>query len=200
TSGTSDPDFLYCDIEGDSSAFGGNGAGYRYTGLYKDNINSDPLFSDTLYHLSSSSPCVDAGHPDAIYNDPEDPNNPGYALAPALGTVRNDIGAFGGSIVLEIEKFDIKNIQLPEQFILAQNYPNPFNPRTNIQFSIPRTEFVTLKIYNLLGQEVSMLVSDKLTPGNYKYTWDASGLASGSYYYRIKAGTFTETKKLLLLK
>lgn len=90
--------------------------------------------------------------------------------------------------------------KIPNQFVLYQNYPNPFNPRTNIQFSIPKTEIVTLKIYNLLGQEVATLVSNKLNPGNYTYTWDASGFASGVYLYKIEAGSFVESKKLLLLK
>ena len=89
---------------------------------------------------------------------------------------------------------------IPYIFSLSQNYPNPFNPITSIQFSIPRTEFVTLKIYNLLGQKVATLVSEKLTPGKYTYTWDASDYASGVYLYRIEAGSFTESKKLLLLK
>ena len=88
----------------------------------------------------------------------------------------------------------------PENFQLSQNYPNPFNPTTTIEFSIPKTEFVKLKIYNLLGQEVAALVSDKLPPGNYKYTWDASAFASGIYYYKIEAEKYTKTRKLILLK
>jgi hypothetical protein len=89
---------------------------------------------------------------------------------------------------------------LPLTFDLKQNYPNPFNPRTTIEFSIPKTEFVTLKIYNLLGQEVAALVSEKLTPGNYKYTWDASGFASGLYYYQIKSSEFQKVKKMIVIK
>jgi len=85
-------------------------------------------------------------------------------------------------------------------FTLKQNYPNPFNPYTTVEFSIPNFEFVTLKIYNILGQEVATLVSDKLTPGNYNYTWDASTFASGIHYYSIEAGSFLQTKKLLLIK
>jgi hypothetical protein len=86
------------------------------------------------------------------------------------------------------------------QFELSQNYPNPFNPETTIEFLITKTEFVTLRIYNLLGQEVITLVADKLTSGNYKYTWDASDYASGIYYYKIQTGKYTKTRKLILLK
>jgi len=88
----------------------------------------------------------------------------------------------------------------PDVFTLSQNYPNPFNPTTTIEFSIPKTEFVTLKIYNLLGQEVAPLVSDKLNTGNYTYPWNASAFASGVYYYKIEAGGFIQTRKLILMK
>ena len=89
---------------------------------------------------------------------------------------------------------------IPKIFNLKQNYPNPFNPTTTIEFSIPKTEYVTLKIYNLLGQEVSELVAKRLIPGKYNYTWDASKLASGVYIYRITAGNFETSKKMLLMK
>jgi hypothetical protein len=106
--------------------------------------------------------------------------------------------------------FDIQNAAVtniseipvsPINYKLYQNYPNPFNPSTTIEFSIPKTEFVTLRIYNLLGQEVAALVSEKLTPGNYKYTWDASGFVSGMYYYRLRTDSGkNQSRKLLLLK
>jgi N-acetylneuraminic acid mutarotase len=89
----------------------------------------------------------------------------------------------------------------PAQFMLHQNYPNPFNPSTTIEFSLPKSDFVTLKIYNLLGQEVEELVAKRLTPGNYKYTWDASDLSSGVYYYKIQTSDgFVQSKKLIVLK
>jgi hypothetical protein len=93
-----------------------------------------------------------------------------------------------------------KKHNIPQKFLLKQNYPNPFNPITTIEFSIPKAEFVTLKIYNLLGQEKITLVSDKLTSGNYTYSWDASGYASGIYYYTLVTGEYSQTKKLLLIK
>ena len=95
---------------------------------------------------------------------------------------------------------DKDRLQILSSYQLSQNYPNPFNPTTTIEFSIPRTEFVTLKIYNLLGQEVVTLVSENLTAGNYKYTWDAGSLASGVYMYKIETGSFTQTRKLILMK
>ena len=91
-----------------------------------------------------------------------------------------------------------KNI--PFEYSLHQNFPNPFNPTTNIQFTIPKTEFVSLKIYNLLGQEISTLFSEKLKSGTYQYTLDASSLASGVYLYHLQAGEYVETKKMILLQ
>jgi len=95
---------------------------------------------------------------------------------------------------------DKANNKFPDDISLSQNYPNPFNPNTTIELSIPKTEFVTLKIYNLLGKEVEEIVAKRLIPGNYKYNWDASKFASGVYYYNIKAGSFNQSKKLLYLK
>jgi len=85
-------------------------------------------------------------------------------------------------------------------FMLYQNYPNPFNPSTNIEFSIPKSEFVTLKVFNILGQEVATLVSEKLAAGNHKYDWPASSLASAVYLYRIQTADYVETKKMILLR
>jgi len=89
---------------------------------------------------------------------------------------------------------------LPQGFVLSQNYPNPFNPITNIEFRIPYSKFVTLKIYNLLGKEVATLVSNKLNQGNHTYTFDGKNLASGVYYYQLVAGEFQDVKKMILLR
>ena len=89
---------------------------------------------------------------------------------------------------------------VPNRFILEQNYPNPFNPSTTFEFSIPKTEFVTLKIYNLLGQEIATLVEKQLTAGSYSYFWDATGFASGVYYSKIEVENYTQTRKLILMK
>ena len=105
-------------------------------------------------------------------------------------------------------KSEKKHSIIPDNFNLFQNYPNPFNPSTAIEFSNPRTEFVTLKIYDLLGQEVATLVSDKLKAGNYTFTWDAGFLASGVYYYQLKAGDpltgsgsgYVQSRKMILLQ
>jgi|WetSurMetagenome_2_1015567.scaffolds.fasta_scaffold15356_4 plastocyanin len=85
-------------------------------------------------------------------------------------------------------------------YTLKQNYPNPFNPTTNINFSIPKSGLVNITIYNEIGKEVETIVNQNLTEGSYTINYDASKLSSGIYFYRIKAGEFGETKKMLLIK
>ncbi|MFH1198518.1 MAG: T9SS type A sorting domain-containing protein [bacterium] len=82
-------------------------------------------------------------------------------------------------------------------FQLGQNYPNPFNPVTTISFCVPTQSFVTLKVFDALGKEVSILLSEQLSAGTYLQQWDATGLASGVYFYNLQAGSFSETKKLM---
>jgi hypothetical protein len=89
---------------------------------------------------------------------------------------------------------------LPTQFNLEQNYPNPFNPCTTIEFSLPKSAFVTLMVYNLLGEEVATLVAEKRIAGIHRVDWDARRLASGVYLYELKAGEFEQSKRLILLR
>ncbi len=91
-------------------------------------------------------------------------------------------------------------LETPTNYILNQNYPNPFNPSTTISFSLPAKEFVTLKIYDALGKEVTTLVNEELNAGSYKNDWNAGNLSSGIYFYRLQAGKYSETRKLILLK
>ncbi|MDD8016918.1 MAG: glycoside hydrolase family 3 N-terminal domain-containing protein [Bacteroidota bacterium] len=88
----------------------------------------------------------------------------------------------------------------PDVFHLSQNYPNPFNPTTTIEYQIPKQSFVTLKIFDLLGREVATLVNEKKLTGNYFVQFNGRQLPSGVYFYRIQAGNFVETKKMLVVK
>lgn len=88
----------------------------------------------------------------------------------------------------------------PLVYSLSQNYPNPFNPVTMIQFSLPEAQNVSLKVYNVLGETVASLVNTKLTAGSYDIEWNAINAPSGVYFYKLEAGNFTETKKMILLK
>jgi hypothetical protein len=90
--------------------------------------------------------------------------------------------------------------QLPKIYNLRQNYPNPFNPSTTISFSLPSKSFVTLKVFDIMSREVTTLINKELSAGNYLQKWNAVNISSGIYFYRLQAGAFTETKKLVLLK
>ncbi|KAA0236676.1 MAG: T9SS C-terminal target domain-containing protein, partial [Chlorobiota bacterium] len=103
-------------------------------------------------------------------------------------------GSFAYSDEVEIE------ISQPNVFYLGQNYPNPFNPSTNIKYSIPADGNVTLKIYDILGEEVSTLVNEFQQAGTFDVVFDGSNLSSGVYYYQLTSGELTSTKKMMLTK
>ena len=88
----------------------------------------------------------------------------------------------------------------PQVFALYQNYPNPFNPTTNIGFRIAKYEFVSLKVFNLLGQEIATLVNENLIPGEHNRTWDASGMSSGFYIYRLQTSSFLLARAMVLVR
>jgi hypothetical protein len=88
----------------------------------------------------------------------------------------------------------------PDRFELGQNFPNPFNPATTIEFRIPASAVVTLKVYDILGREISALVNERKAPGRYTASFDATELATGVYLYRLTAGSYVETRKMLVVK
>ncbi len=89
---------------------------------------------------------------------------------------------------------------IPGEFSLSQNYPNPFNPSTTIEYSLPAKEFVKIKVYDVLGNEITTLVNDNKSAGKYRISFDASNLSSGVYFYRVSAGSFQEVRKMILLR
>ena len=92
------------------------------------------------------------------------------------------------------------NSGIPTEFAIQQNYPNPFNPSTNINYSLPEASRVTIIVYDLLGQKVAELVNTEKSAGYHSIAFDASALSSGVYIYQIRAGAFTNTKKMMLIK
>jgi len=127
--------------------------------------------------------------------------NPSNGVGTIIGSVgmQNILGlAYTESSPTSVED-EIDN-NIPTEYTLYQNYPNPFNPLTNIGFQIPNFGLVSLKIYDLLGTEVAVLVNEEKQPGVYEVQFDASNLSSGIYYYKLVSGNFIETKKMVLLK
>jgi hypothetical protein len=101
------------------------------------------------------------------------------------------------SDIISVEKI---SEEIPSSFILSQNYPNPFNPKTIINYQLPINNFVKIAVYDIAGKEIAVLVNEFLQPGTYEVTFDGSGLTSGVYFYKLQAGDFTETKRMVLLK
>jgi len=104
---------------------------------------------------------------------------------------------FGNFTTTSVDKIDDL---IPANYSLSQNYPNPFNPSTKITFSLTNTEHVVLRIFNVLGQQVDVLVDNEFEFGTYEVEFDASQLSSGIYFYTLEAGSFSETKKMMLMK
>lgn len=104
-------------------------------------------------------------------------------------------GVLRGDAAVPVEILDV-----PDAFALLQNYPNPFNPSTTIRFALPSPSFVTLTIYDLLGKEVETLVQQRHVAGQYEAQWNAEGLPSGMYFYRLEAGDYVATRPLILQK
>ncbi|UCC79596.1 MAG: T9SS type A sorting domain-containing protein [Candidatus Zixiibacteriota bacterium] len=185
--GSSYPDIAYSDIEGNWPGIG--------------NIDIFPLFRDPAnddFHLMYAdcgdpldSPCIDVG----------DPTIEDYFLSCnwGLGTVVSDMGAYGGGDSTLLDVDDVIP-PLPEEIVLLQNYPNPFNAATNIEFILSGRSYLSITIYNILGQEVANLYSGIKPPGVHTLTWNAGDYPSGVYFARLEAGNITKSMKMILLK
>ncbi len=129
---------------------------------------------------------------DTIWVTSDDAGNSPFAVPCSVYVIASDVELYGGE-------------NRPTSFTLSQNYPNPFNPRTQIRFDLPVRTHVSLTVFNVLGQQVNALVDEVLPRGQYVVDWDGadqsgSAVSSGIYFYRIEAETFTETRKMVLLK
>ena len=131
---------------------------------------------------------------------PKDPNPRTNQNDPANWQVSHNIHGSPGKDDEAITIVESKLDRMPNRFQLDQNYPNPFNPTTKISYLIPKSDFVTLKIYDILGREIQTLVNEYQKANRYSVDFNANGLASGVYFYRIKAGGFSEVKKLIIIK
>ncbi len=180
--------------------------------------NGDKVAGDGIWSANITFPAGNIGGPGlykyGMFYSGEDTVNGGYhpmdnefkdgsvnhylnvKVGPML-VINDTFGDATHVITTGIEKSDN---QIPMRFSLEQNYPNPFNPSTIIKYSVPKSQLVVLKIYNILGQEVASLVNTEQQAGNYEVTFDASKLASGVYIYNLTSGNFSSTKKMMLLK
>ena len=133
-------------------------------------------------------------------------NNPFTLTAPGPGTYTVNAGFKNpnrrwDSVMVDINVTDIgENASNPSLYKLYDNYPNPFNPSTTLRYSLPEASLTSIKIYDAVGKEVAVVVNEMKTAGTYQIEFNAVGLSSGIYYYSIQAGTFSETKKMILMK
>ena len=154
--------------------------------------NGDGTFQDSVFYTAGDSPSS------VCAADLDGDSDIDLAVTNRGGDGENISLLMNQTIPSGIKNYT--EIDLSENFYLSQNYPNPFNPNTIIEFSTPQTEFVTLKIYDLLGKEVSTLVSGKLAANNYKFVWNATDFSNGIYFYKLVAGKYIKTKKMILMK
>jgi type IX secretion system substrate protein len=187
---------LYSDLQGGVNSISTNNIGTVH--WLDGNIDLDPQFADTIisnYNLSATSPCIDAGIHDTLIVYNNDLDTIIISELNFLGTAP-DMGACEFDPATLIRKDPL----LLENFILYQNYPNPFNSITTIEYYLPHANNVLIEIYNLLGQKVKTIMNDYMIAGYHEFKINAKDLPSGVYIYKIKAGNFHQTKKMLLLK
>lgn len=147
---------------------------------------------------------VDAGGTVVAFNNGTS-SNPFTLTAPGPGNYTVNAGYAGplrwDSASVSITITDVgENLSNPKEYKLYDNYPNPFNPSTILRYSIPEASFTTINIYDALGKEVSSLVNETKTAGTYEVEFNATDLSSGIYYYTLQAGSFNQTKKMILIK
>ncbi len=184
----------FCCIDSSAKLVDAIGSNWGQLNWGEGNIYCDPLFTNAEnndFVLSNTSPCIDAGDPDLLSNDLEDPSTDGMALWPAMGTIRNDIGMYGGNPKAYIATdISIDDFSVPVKFVLMQNYPNPFNGHTVIEFHLPKSGDLRIEIFNTLGQKVTTLADTRYDIGIHKLTWDGTNdngvmVSSGIYLYRV---------------
>jgi hypothetical protein len=167
------------------------------------NIDEDPLFVNTLnndFHLQNSSPCIGAGIDSieiaGIWQYAPLTDIEGNPRPNPVGTMP-DMGAYESQFPSRVEE---QNSEFPTEFSLSQNYPNPFNPITKISWQSPVSSWQTLKVYDILGTQIATLVNEEIPAGEYEIEFNGDDLTSGIYFYQLKAGSYIETKKMVLMK
>jgi len=166
--------------------------GYDYSTAYISKYNS----SGVLQWFKNYGP---TSGDDAFYAMVLDMNNNIFVTGPSYGSAAT---SFEYATLKYSQPIGISPIsgEMPTEFSLSQNYPNPFNPVTNIEFSVPKSSFVKLTVFDVTGRELETLVSQTMSPGTYKADWDASKYSSGVFFYTLTTDGFTQTKKMMLIK
>jgi hypothetical protein len=175
------------DIIGRTASFGAGGIDLYFVKL---DVNGNTCGNFTSPSSSSGTGGI-LGSPNSIVTSP----------VPTIMSPNPSISS-GGTLAVICIPTGIQSISngTPDSYKLQQNYPNPFNPSTKISYSLPKAGNVNLVIFDALGREVSTLVNEEVSPGSYEVTWDASNYPSGVYFYKLSAGDYTKTRKMILIK
>jgi choice-of-anchor B domain-containing protein len=188
---------------------------WQPTGITNSIVHNVEIYNNlaVIAHYAAGIRVLDISTPTAPveiawYDTHPQSNSDGFAgcwgvfMFPSSGKIiGSDMSA--GLFVIKMGSIPVgitNNQTIPASFSLKQNYPNPFNPSTTIEFSIPKNDYVTVKVFDALGKQVGVLADEYKTAGNYTVNYDASNLTSGIYFYTISSGSFTETKKMMLIK
>ena len=170
-----------------------NGTGVKNTKIFVYNVSGNAWFNQILNAPNPSSNMMNAVTVKCI-NDTARIFQPGGYGAAAFANF--DVTGCGSPLTGNSNYSEV----LPKSYSLSQNYPNPFNPVTKISYALPKSGLVTLKIYDMLGREVAVLVNDIKAAGTYSVDFNASALSSGAYFYRLESNGFIDTKKMMLVK
>jgi len=199
---------------GNNIFVGTNGYGVFLSTNNGSNWTTIGLWNQYVYSLTVLENNIFAGMGNGVYLSTNNgtiwigKNQGFYPIPWVLGLLITNNYIFAGTYEESVWRrplsdfIGIQNIstEIPDKYSLSQNYPNPFNPSTNIKFELPKSNYVTLKIYDALGRETATLVNEKLAPGTYEVDWNGSNYSSGVYFYRLITDNFNETKKMLMIK
>ena len=194
------------DFNGTNPGCDGSGCHTLQDGLVSASVNGLEVSISVVTTSSVAGELVDANGTVVAVNNSTG-NNPFILTAPGPGTYTVNAGFKNpnprrwDSVTVNISLTDVGgDSQSPDEYKLYNNYPNPFNPSTTIRYSIPEASFTSITVYDALGNIVSSMVNETKSAGTYNVEFDASNLSSGIYYYTIHAGSFRETKKMILIK
>jgi len=178
-----------------------------YRGIYKIGKDDNNLLQENLEWREYRDVFIDTTQipPDTLWNEGIDAYWPRITKGLGITTYANGIEVLVGAVINGVAYGTLVGIKenkddIVKDYKLFQNYPNPFNPSTKINFSIPESGNISLKIYSILGKEIATLVNERKEPGTYSLNFNASNLSSGLYIYRLKVNGFVLSKKMLFIK